>query len=322
MVTPSTPGGDSGRTDSYTDVSYRGNVNERERGRSCMIRAPGTHPLPRASVSAAPSQTHEVFTMASSLLFRAFAVLLPVVPFMAGCGGATRTSDAGSGGSTSTSGTSSGSSSAKGSCTGTNPGCCELDSTGCFSITEQATCDLGSWTCPGGPPAVGPLCEDICVGSSGNTGTSSGTGSSSGSETGGCSTPNPGCCGFVGQCNTNVGDATCVGGAWACTAVGTSLGPVCTSICMAADAGSPPLQCGPTSVECDGATQYCSVFEGGVALPDGGSSVHASCQTIPAECAGNLGGAAAECACTLSQLHGGGMCSESGSGFTITVAVP
>jgi hypothetical protein len=90
---------------------------------------------------------------------------------------------------------------------------------------------------------------------------------------------------------------------------------------MSTDAGSGGVSCG--DLLCNAATEYCSIFEGGAVEPDGGSNFNANCEMIPTECANDAAGPAAACACTLAQLHGGGgQCTESGNGFTITVEAP
>jgi hypothetical protein len=284
-----------------------------------------------------------------------------LVPFLAillhvatGCGSIVHTvgtDDAGT--------DSGGSGSGSGSCTGSNPGCCGLDTDGCEGIVAQATCSGDTWTCPGGD-TVGPACSDICrVAQDGGGGclgvapeccpddcakpllapvcSSSGWTCPSGSTAtngdlcacvtdggSGCfGGPNPGCCGFGSDgCEGIVAQASCESGEWACPS-GEFVGPACSGICMATDGGSGGggVSCG--SALCDPASEYCSIFEGGAVGPDGGGAFNANCEMIPTSCVNDPAGPAAECACTLAQSHGAeGQCSESGNGFTITVEAP
>jgi hypothetical protein len=72
---------------------------------------------------------------------------------------------------------------------------------------------------------------------------------------------------------------------------------------------------------CDAATEYCSITQGGVALPDSGTNMRSTCQAIPSACANNQAGAAATCACL--QEHTSGTCTVSNGGdLTVTIDVP
>jgi len=155
------------------------------------------------------------------------------------------------------------------------------------------------------------------------TGGSSGTGSSSG----GCQGANPGCCQPVGPegCDQLVPTATCSDGQWTCPP-GLGFGPgECDDLCIGSGSGSgsgtEPFGCGDGALTCDPTTQFCSVVEGGAFNPDAGANMNASCQSIPVACLDV--GTAAQCSCTIANQNGaGGVCSNTGDGFTITDAVP
>ena len=86
------------------------------------------------------------------------------------------------------------------------------------------------------------------------------------------------------------------------------------------DAGT-PFPCGTAGLNCNPATQYCSITEGGAIQPDGGVAYHAGCETIPAQCANNRPVAANVCGCLQSVTSG--QCTSDGAGdLTVTIAVP
>jgi len=200
-------------------------------------------------------------------------------------------------------------------------------------LLGEPSCLSGAWICPAGD-SVGPACPGVCVRT---------IDSGPPVEAGGCVTPVvnapcavsdvvcpapppmimdcPGCCSGCGvgvtQCYEEKG--------WSCGGPGTGWEFSGLIMCLPEDAGAPSdaasssFPCGAAS--CDAATEYCSVTEGGVALPDGGSDVSQSCQPIPAECANNAAGPPATCACL--QTHLDAQCAVSnGSDLTVTVAAP
>jgi len=160
--------------------------------------------------------------------------------------------------------------------------------------------------------------------SGGSTGTGSSGGSSGGSTTFtalctnelniGEGTP-PVCCGATPD-GCPFSDAVLCGPEGITCAAGEHVGAgMCGSICPTD--GSGEFACG-AGLSCNSNVAYCSITEGGVALPDAGSAVHATCEMIPSACPAPL-----TCAC-LSE-HGmldGAFCQESNGEVTSTLAAP
>jgi hypothetical protein len=251
--------------------------------------------------------------MSSTFFTRALPCLAIMLPLLAGCPADDHSvgNDDNDSGTTGDGGKKSGPDTGTSSgCQDPNPGCCGVNSEGCSAIVAQASCLDGAWTCSK-DEAVGPECNDLCVGTvdGGSTG---------------CEGDAPTCCGINSQgCSAIVGNASCSAGGWVC-ASGEAPGGACTTIC-AAD-GSAPLEagegstftCGDQGLTCDSATQYCYISEGGVATPDGGSNVFPSCKALPSSCQ-----TAPTCAC-IEAVPGNsiGSCMQTGNAVTLTIANP
>lgn len=164
--------------------------------------------------------------------------------------------------------------------------------------------------------------------------------------TGACGAPEF-CCGLNNNgCEIAVSMAMCVSTSWVCPS-GQTPGIACGAPCSldGGDAGDATVHldaatdareggvtrdathdghdanpnlfsCGGMGLTCNELTQYCNIVEGGAPV-EGGSSVHDSCEAIPAACVGAL-----TCSCVKQVTSSSGTCTDDDGALTLTLEAP
>lgn len=133
------------------------------------------------------------------------------------------------------------------------------------------------------------------------------------------------CCGLDSTgCMTDLGNAVCGATGWTCPS-GETASAGCPRYCigMSMDGGAPDVgttgtlfSCGTGGPQCDSATQYCFIVEGGAMLPDASPNRTGNCDAVPSSCLG----ASLSCACLMQSAAG--QCTDVGGEITMTVFAP